>query len=125
MASTVAGSFYYHERQLQDQKSLYRLKGRLAKKNLIRGLLLALELESANAILKTGIFTSFLTGNLTLAAESANAAISILHEVGQGAQFDSIPFSGSSLAFHNRVGQNFTASYSVGGNLIDATGVPN
>ena len=69
---TVAGSFYYHERQLQDQRSLYRHKGQIAKKNLIRGLLLALELESANAILKMGIFTSFLTGNLALAEESAN-----------------------------------------------------
>jgi hypothetical protein len=69
---TVAGSFYYHERQLQDQKSLYRHKGQIAKKNLIRGLLLALELESANAILKMGILTSFLTGDLPSADSSAN-----------------------------------------------------
>jgi hypothetical protein len=33
-----------------------------AKKNLIKGLLLALELESANAILRIGIFTSSLVG---------------------------------------------------------------
>lgn len=67
--------------------------------------------------------TGFIPEPLTIPGQ--NTAISILHEVGQGAQFDSIPFSGSSLAFHNRVGQNFTVSYSVGGNLIDATGVPN
>ncbi len=54
-----------------------------------------------------------------------NIAISILHELGQGAQFDTIPFSGSSLQFHNRANQNFSVSYSVAGNLVDATGVPN
>jgi hypothetical protein len=69
---TAVGSFYYHERQLQDQKSLYRHEGQIAKKNLIRGLLFALELESANAILKMGVFTSFLTGALPLADSSAN-----------------------------------------------------
>jgi hypothetical protein len=34
---------------------------RIAKKNFIRGLLLSLELECANAILKMGVFTSALT----------------------------------------------------------------
>jgi hypothetical protein len=53
-----------------------------------------------------------------------NTALSILHEVGQGVQFDTIPFAGSSLSLHNRAGQNFTVSYTVAGNLIDATGVP-
>ena len=67
--------------------------------------------------------TGFIPEPLTVPGQ--NTAISILHEVGQGAQFDTIPFSGSSLAFHNRVGQNFTVSYSATGNLIDATGVPN
>jgi hypothetical protein len=59
-----------------------------------------------------------------LTVPGQNTAITILHELGQGAQFDTIPFSGSSLAFHNRAGQNFTVSYSVAGNIIDATGVP-
>ena len=36
-------------------------KQSIIKKNFIRGLLLALELESANAILKMGIFTSLIT----------------------------------------------------------------
>jgi hypothetical protein len=67
--------------------------------------------------------TGFIPEPLTIPGQ--DTAISILHEVGQGAQFDSIPFSGSSLAFHNRVGQNFTVSYSVAGNLIDASGIPN
>lgn len=66
--------------------------------------------------------TSFIPEPLTVPGQ--NTAISILHEVGQGAQFDTIPFSGSSLSFHNRVGQNFTVSFSVAGNLIDATGIP-
>jgi hypothetical protein len=40
----------------------YVLKRRVLKENFIKGLLLALELESANAILKMGIFTSSLVG---------------------------------------------------------------
>lgn len=40
-------------------------KRRIAKNNFIKGLLLALELESANAILKLGIFTSILTGTIS------------------------------------------------------------
>lgn len=40
-------------------------KRRIAKNNFIKGLLLALELESANAILKLGIFTSVLTGTIS------------------------------------------------------------
>lgn len=53
-----------------------------------------------------------------------NTDLSILHEIGQGAQFDTIPFAGSSLSLHNRAGQTFTVSYSVAGDLLDATGVP-
>src|SRR5918911_2216093 len=40
----------------------YVLSRRMLKENFIKGLLLALELESANAILKMGIFTSSLLG---------------------------------------------------------------
>lgn len=39
-------------------------KRKIAKENFIKGLLLALELESGNAILKLGIFTSILTGTV-------------------------------------------------------------
>jgi hypothetical protein len=42
------------------------------KENFIKGLLLALELESANAILRMGIFTSMLTGTLVTAATTFN-----------------------------------------------------
>ena len=54
-----------------------------------------------------------------------NTALAILHEIGQGAQFDTIPFAGSGLSLHNRAGQNFSVSYSIAGNLADATGIPN
>jgi hypothetical protein len=40
----------------------YLVRRRVVKENLIRGLLLALELESANAILKMGVFTSGVVG---------------------------------------------------------------
>jgi hypothetical protein len=40
----------------------YVLRRRILKENFIKGLLLALELESANAILKMGVFTSSLIG---------------------------------------------------------------
>ena len=59
-----------------------------------------------------------------LTVPGQNTALTILHEIGQGAQFDTIPFAGSSLSLHNRAGQNFTVSYSVAGDLIDATGIP-
>ena len=49
-----------------DQESCLTVnKRRIAKNNFIKGLLLALELESANAILKLGIFTSILTGTIS------------------------------------------------------------
>lgn len=60
-----------------------------------------------------------------LTVPGQNVALAILHEIGQGVQFDTIPFTGSSLSLHNRAGQNFTVSYSVAGNLMDATGIPN
>jgi hypothetical protein len=59
-----------------------------------------------------------------LTVPGQNITLSILHELGQGVQFDTIPFTGSSVSLHNRVGQNFTVSYSVAGNIMDATGVP-
>jgi hypothetical protein len=59
-----------------------------------------------------------------LTVPGQNTALAILHEIGQGVQFDTIPFAGSSLSLHNRAGQNFTVSYSVAGDLMDATGIP-
>jgi hypothetical protein len=64
---------------------------------------------------------SFIPEPLTVPGQ--NTAISVLH-LGEGSQFDSISFTGSSLAFHSRTPQNFTVSYSVAGNMIDSTGVP-
>lgn len=43
------------------ENKIIQQKQSMIKKNFIRGLLLALELESANAILKMGIFTSLIT----------------------------------------------------------------
>lgn len=43
------------------EDKIIQQKQSMIKKNFIRGLLLALELESANAILKMGIFTSLIT----------------------------------------------------------------
>jgi hypothetical protein len=49
----------------EDEEDQMKNKGKIAKENFIRGLLLALEFESANAILKMGVFTSILTGTIT------------------------------------------------------------
>jgi hypothetical protein len=46
----------------QTGRENYIIKRRAVKGNFIKGLLLALELESANAILKMGVFTSSLVG---------------------------------------------------------------
>ena len=48
----------------------------IAKKNLVRGLLFALELESANAILKMGIFTSFFVDMSSLTGTSSGNIVS-------------------------------------------------
>lgn len=50
----------------------YLGRRRVVKENLIRGLLLALELESANAILKMGVFTSNLVGISTTSISSTS-----------------------------------------------------
>jgi hypothetical protein len=53
-----------------------------AKENFVRGLLLALELESANAILKMGVFTSNLVGIPTTASTSTFSINNFLFFVG-------------------------------------------
>jgi hypothetical protein len=56
-----------------DQESdLMKNKRKIAKENFIKGLLLALELESGNAILKLGIFTSIMTGTITASTLNMN-----------------------------------------------------
>ena len=57
----------------QTAKENYVLRKRIVKENFIKGLLLALELESPNAILKMGIFTSSLVGiSTTLSTSTFN-----------------------------------------------------
>jgi hypothetical protein len=80
-------------------------------------------LENMNFWRATENDATFIPEPLTVPGQ--NTALAKLHEIGQGAQFDTIPFSGSSLSLHNRAGQNFSVSYSVAGNLVDATGIPN
>jgi hypothetical protein len=52
------------------------------KENFIKGLLLALELESANAILKIGVFTSSLVGISTTASTSTFSINNFIFFVG-------------------------------------------
>jgi hypothetical protein len=56
----------------EDEEDQMKNKGKIAKENFIRGLLLALEFESANAILKMGVFTSILTGTITASTFNLN-----------------------------------------------------
>ena len=52
-------------------------KQNMIKKNFIKGLLLALELESANAILKMGIFTSLITQSSSFSLLSSSSLSSV------------------------------------------------
>jgi hypothetical protein len=56
--------------EIQTATDNYLVRRRVVKENLIRGLLLALELESANAILKMGLFTSGLVGISTTSSST-------------------------------------------------------
>jgi hypothetical protein len=58
------------------------LRRRVLKANLIKGLLLALELESANAILKMGIFTSGLVGISPISSTSTFSINNFIFFVG-------------------------------------------
>jgi hypothetical protein len=71
--STITSSLPFVIKSSSDRQTAaenYVLRRRVAKKNLTKGLLLALELESANAILKIGIFTSSLVGLSTTSSSS-------------------------------------------------------
>jgi|SRR5690348_13656507 hypothetical protein len=70
--STVVLSLPFFTKSSSDRQTAtenYALRRRVIKENFIKGLLLALELESANAILKMGLFTASLVGN-SLASSS-------------------------------------------------------
>ena len=60
----------------------YLLRRRSVKENFIKGLLLALELESANAILKMGVFTSSLVGISTTSSISTFSINNFIFFVG-------------------------------------------
>ena len=62
----------------QTAKENYVLGRRVVKENFVKGLLLALELESANAILKIGVFTSSLVGISTTASSTSTFGINNL-----------------------------------------------
>jgi hypothetical protein len=67
----------------QTAKENYVLgRRRVIKENFIKGLLLALELESANAILKIGVFTSSLVGISTTASTSTFSINNLIFFVG-------------------------------------------
>jgi hypothetical protein len=67
----------------QTAKENYVLgRRRVIKENFIKGLLLALELESANAILKIGVFTSSLVGISTTASTSTFSINNFIFFVG-------------------------------------------
>ena len=71
--SSIASSLPFVIKSSSDRqtaKENYILRRRVVKENFIKGLLLALELESANAILKMGVFTSSLVGISSLSAKT-------------------------------------------------------
>lgn len=58
-----------------------------------------------------------------LLAPGQEEAITLLHEI-EGDQFDNVNFAGSALAFHSRTNENFTVTYTVVGELIEPTPLP-
>ena len=61
------------EKEDKTARQLIIHKGQIAKSNLIGRLLFALELESANAILRLHIFPSSITGDPSLASSSSSS----------------------------------------------------
>jgi hypothetical protein len=66
----------------QNEENHFSMRGIVAKENFIKGLLLALELESANAILKMGLFTSSLVGIPTTSSASTFSINNLIFFVG-------------------------------------------
>lgn len=50
-------------------------------------------------------------------------AITLIHEL-EGDQFDNVNFAGSALGFHSRTNDNFTVTYTIVGELIPPTPLP-
>ena len=50
-------------------------------------------------------------------------AITLIHEL-EGDQFDNLNFAGSALAFHSRTNENFTVTYTIIGELVEPTPLP-
>jgi hypothetical protein len=72
--SSITSSFAFVTKSSSDRRNEenHLLSRIIAKENFVRGLLLALELESANAILKMGVFTSSLVGIPTASNSTFN-----------------------------------------------------
>lgn len=60
------------EKEKENQKDNINTKSKLKYNNFIKGLLLALEFESANAILKMGVFTFYATTNISNQSYESN-----------------------------------------------------
>jgi hypothetical protein len=71
------------EKRSEQERSHYLMTNRrrrikIAKENFIKGLLLALDLESANAILKLGVFSSsILTGTATMSTATTTSTFNM------------------------------------------------
>jgi hypothetical protein len=50
-------------------------------------------------------------------------AITLIHEF-EGDQFDNLNFAGSALAFHSRTNENFTVTYTIIGEVVEPTPIP-
>jgi hypothetical protein len=78
--SSIASSLPFVIKSSSDRQAAtenYVLRRRVLKENFIKGLLLALELESANAILKMGVFTSGLVGTSIMSSSLSASTFDI------------------------------------------------
>lgn len=50
-------------------------------------------------------------------------AIALIHEF-EGDQFDNLNFAGSALTFHSRTNENFTVTYTIIGEVVEPTPIP-
>ena len=80
------------------EDKIIQQKQSMIKKNFIRGLLLALELESANAILKMGIFTSLIT-------QSSSSSFSLLSSSSSSSNFNNFIFFVAVLSLRIAINQ--------------------
>jgi hypothetical protein len=60
---------------------------------------------------------------VSLLTQGQEEAITLIHEF-EGDQFDKLNFAGSALAFHSRTNENFTVTYTIIGELVESTPIP-